>query len=147
MIMDTNPSITGPKPLHRGGRPHTANPRRRVVGVRFSDAELAEIQSKISVAGLRHSEAVRLLLLNDVLPTKVFGGTDVGAARAYQNLQPLQSNLNQLAKHMNSDRTAQLSQGGAAKLWDLLKSIEREVKVLRSEVITGGEHPASQEAS
>jgi len=58
--------------------------------------EAAARQHKISAGAL-----VRLAVFSRELPDTRTVGIDPGALSAYRQLQPLQSNLNQLARHLN----------------------------------------------
>src|SRR5690606_5822714 len=95
MTTNTHPASTPAR--GRGGRPPLADPRRYTLSTKLNKSELATVRARLVTSKLGQSEALRLLILNERLPEKVHAGLDITATQAYQNLQPLQSNLNQIA--------------------------------------------------
>jgi len=87
-------------------------------------------------AGLSIAEAIRYLILHDKPPKKVYGGLDVSAATAYRNLQPLQSNLNQIAHHLNSAKSDEIDGINVRELALLFIDLEQNVAQLRSDIVT-----------
>lgn len=108
----------------RGGRPRSENPRLCKIAGKFSEAEYVEVCSKIAGAGLTKSEAVRLLLLGEPFPVRL--APELG--ELYAKLQPLQSNLNQIARWMN---TTQVDGMSAQNAHTLAQNIERTYKLIR----------------
>src|SRR5690606_8535190 len=86
----------------KDGRPVSLNPRIFTVSAKLNSTELDFVLDRVRSSGLSRSEAFRLLLLHEQLPQVIHKGIDVNASAAYQNLQPLQSNLNQIAHALNS---------------------------------------------
>lgn len=123
------------KPSRRGGRPPAADPRVIVLSTKVNKEEFGTVMQRMAETGLKRSEALRLLILHEHLPKKIMGGLDITASEAYQRLQPLQSNLNQIAHALNAERLSQIPPQGAQALLALIRKIEKEVKVLRQEVI------------
>lgn len=119
----------------KDGPPFLENPRRFTVSAKLNKDELDFVLTRIRATGLTRSEAFRLLLLHEELPSVVHKGVDVSASAAYQNLQPLQSNINQIARILNSDRTSQLDLDGVNKIVQFVRKVEGEVKTLRQEII------------
>ena len=119
-----------------------ADPRRYTLSTKVNKSELATVRARLATSKLGQSEALRLLILNERLPERVHVGIDITAMTAYRNLQPLQSNLNQIAHELNADRTRQIPVEGARALLSLVRKIEAEVKAVRQDVIQGaGESP------
>lgn len=129
---------------HRGGRPRVNDPRAFTISTKVNSQEKALIDSKIKMSGLRNSEAIRVLLLNDKLPDSYYRGLNPFAVKGYQNLQPLQSNLNQIAHHLN-----QYAAAGARLNNDKLtkivvqtakhtRAVEQLVRHFRHELLTKG---------
>lgn len=112
----------------------TLDPRKFTLSTRVSAEEKEMIDVKLLKAGISPATAIRLMLLHENLPNTVEAGVNITAREAYINLQPLQSNLNQIAHQLNTNPGSieiQIIQ----KLVPLLKQIESEVKQLRSEVL------------
>lgn len=119
----------------QGGRPAISDPRKITVSTRVNREEFARVMQRMRDTNLTRSEALRLLLLNEHLPQKIAGGIDITVSQAYQKLQPLQSNLNQIAHALNGDRTSQINPDGLKAFVALIRKIEAEVKEIRQEII------------
>lgn len=130
---------------HKGGRPRTINPRTHYIKTRVSAEEKAIIEQKIKLSGLTKSEAVRVLLLHDQLPDFYYRGLNPFAIAGFKNLQPLQSNLNQIAHRLNQHVAsgARLGDGKLAKIVvqaaKHTRAVEQLIRHFRHELITGGD--------
>ena len=130
----SNPTVPQRK---RGGRP--ANPdgkQCRSITAHFSQAEYDMVMSKIHTSGLRKSEAGRLLFLHQDLPKKVPSGVHRHAAQLYAKLQPLQSNINQIAHHLNRQKPTNLNADAIRKITKLVLAAEKTIKDFRNWVVT-----------
>jgi len=121
---------------NKGGRPRSQNPLCKFIKARLTESEFNEITERAKRSGLTVADAIRLMLFSEKLPKKIYGGLDISAARAYQNLQPLQSNLNQIAHHLNETRPEVMPHADALQIALIVRQIEDEVRVLRHEIIT-----------
>lgn len=122
----------------RGGRPASEDPRKFIVSGKLNRAEHAQVMSKIRDAGLTRSEAVRLLLLNDRLPEKVFGGIDITSSEAYANLQPLQSNINQIAHWLNKVRPTNIDAETLTRINKNVVVVGKLLQEIRHRILTTG---------
>lgn len=90
----------------RGGRACVDNPRDFAIAGTFSLDEKNQIERALADAGFTKSEFVRLLVLDALdkkkFPEKIYAGLTVEASQLYAKLAPLSSNLNQIAKQLNS---------------------------------------------
>jgi len=119
----------------KGGRIKLEAPLCKSIRVKVTEREHREFMSRVDESGLSMSEAIRLIVFSERIPRKVYGGLDVSASDAYQKLQPLQSNLNQLCHHLNSSR-ADIADGvNLPALAALVELIEVEVRTLRAEIV------------
>lgn len=121
---------------NKGGRPRVPEPRRHRLSVRLTEAEHKRIDELVSESNMSRSEAARLLFFNVDLPKKVAGGVHVDAAKLYTKLQPLQSNINQIAHRLNEQRPTNLSSDQINKITQLVLAAEKTVKDFRSWVLT-----------
>src|SRR5690554_6609614 len=121
----SNPTVP---PRKRGGRP--ANPdgkQCRSITAHYSQAEYDAVTAKIRAAGLRKSEAGRLLFLHQELPKKVPGGIHRHTTELYAKLQPLQSNINQIAHHLNQQCPKNLSADAIKQIANLVLAAEKTI--------------------
>lgn len=121
---------------HRGGRPLTSDPRKISITGKFTRAEFHQVMEKISASGLTRAAAVRMLLLHERLPQTVYGGVDVTASQAYAELQPLQSNLNQIAAWLNKSRPAEIPRETVKSIHQNVVATYALVQKLRAEILT-----------
>jgi len=131
----TQPERRNPR---KGGRPKSEDPRDITISGMLNRAEFASVMEKINASNMRRSEAVRLLLLNAKLPEKIYGGVDVSASAAYVNLQPLQSNLNQIAHWLNKTQAANVTAETLKKINQNVVATYKLVRELRQQILTTG---------
>lgn len=124
----------------RGGRPMVGDPRKHTLSTKLNRSELRAVLSRIAASGLKRSEALRLLVLNEELPKVIHRGVDITATQAYQNLQPLQSNLNQIAHAFNvalsAGKLAEVKPERVEAMMRLLQDTASEVKSIRQEILS-----------
>ncbi len=124
------------KKPHRGGRPYASDPRKISITGKFSRTEFQQVMEKIRASGLTRAAAVRMLLLHEQLPKVVHGGVDVTASQAYAELQPLQSNLNQIAAWLNRVRPTEITKEQAKSIHQNTTAVYGLVQKLRAEILT-----------
>jgi len=124
------------KKSNPGGRPKLDNPRTKVVRARLTESEFQTFSDNLEESGLKVFEALRLLVLNAQLPKKIYSGVAPQAAAAWVALQPLQSNLNQLAHWFNSNKVREISIDDARRVGAVISRVESLVKQLRHEILT-----------
>lgn len=138
-IFDMNSTRNKNAEAHKfGGHPFIDDPRRHFISTRLNDRELSIVESKILDCGLTKSEAVRLLLTHEVLPQKIYGGVNVLSAEAYLKLQPLQSNINQIARWLNKTRPTTISAQNLQAIYKHMKAVEVFLRQLRQYILTSG---------
>lgn len=124
----------------RGGRPLVDDPRKHTLSTKLNRSELRSVLSRIAASGLKRSEALRLLVLNEEIPKVIHRGVDVTATRAHQNLQPLQSNLNQIAHAfnvaLNTGKLAEVKPERVEAMMQLLEETASQVKSIRQEILS-----------
>ncbi|TEA79488.1 hypothetical protein [Allopusillimonas ginsengisoli] len=129
------PAKSGEK-NRRGGRPKSDMPRDKFLKVRLSANELKTLDHRLTQSGYTRSEAVRLLVLHERLPEKIHAGLDVSASQAYVKLQPLQSNLNQIAAHLNRVKPLEMSRSDLETIYKNTRVCESLLRKLRAEILT-----------
>lgn len=120
---------------HPGGRPRADDPRATKMTVSLTAGEADAFTRQVRAAGMNRSEAIRLLLINADLPAARKTGIDPGASDAYAKLQPLQSNLNQIASWLNKTRPVDLSRSDLETIQKNVAVTYRLVATLRQEIL------------
>lgn len=100
--------------------------------IRLTPEEREAIKAAALAQRISAGVLLRELIFSRKLPQTRTIGTDPGRLEAYQKLQPLQSNLNQLAHHLNTQARA----GGSVEITrdqykTLAQAITETYKILR----------------
>lgn len=138
-------SKTLQKKQHKGGRPRVDEPRIHRVYTKLTRSERDLINARVRGSGMSRSEAIRLLLLHDNIPDFYYRGLNPFAAAAFKNLQPLQSNLNQIAHQLNgySRKRIELNDDALSEIvvhtLKHTRAVEQLVKHLRHQFLTDGD--------
>lgn len=131
---------------HQGGRPKVESPRHIRIYTKLNEAEKRIVDERVKNTGMSRSEILRLLILHDELPDFYYRGLNPFAVKGYQNLQPLQSNLNQIAHELNRYAGARLSNQKLAQIVTQsakhTRAVEQLVRHFRHELITKGDSRA-----
>jgi len=123
----------------RNGRPAGKN-FPHVISTRLSDEDKALVDEHLARCGFNKAQALRLLLLSDLrnqkLPTRIPHGINVDSQKIYTYLAPMQSNLNQIARHLNANRTHKISTESLLTVQKTIKTTLEAVKQIRHAVFT-----------
>lgn len=137
--MNTNTpaaELAAPDTRRRGGRPR-AEPAAELgarVSCALTRAERDRVRAAAAARGLKVSELVRARLLGEQVPAAVAARE---ARDAWLRLAPLQSNLNQIAAHLNSASLAGAMPPTSelAALPELVAGLHRAVVQLRLDLL------------
>lgn len=100
--------------------------------IRLTPSEREVIKTAAASQRISAGALLRELIFSRKLPQTRTIGTDPGRLEAYQKLQPLQSNLNQLAHHLNTQaRAGDSAEITRAQYKTLASAITETYKILR----------------
>lgn len=118
--------------LNKGGRPKVEDGRTKLIGGRFTEMEVQQINKMAKLYNLSKTDLLRSKLLDNIEPSIINGAEFTNELRTIgTELAHIGNNINQLAKHANSlDKIGAMNDSVISRFNILMNNHNREIKEL-----------------